>query len=58
MQFEFDPAKSAANELQHGILGFSGIEASTTTFGPTEKVSEEKRQQWLKEVEVLGKKGI
>lgn len=46
------------NELQHGILGFSGIEASTTTFGPTEKVSEAKRQQWLKEVEVLGKKGI
>jgi putative NADPH-quinone reductase len=46
------------NELQHGILGFSGILAQTTTFGPTEKVSEGKRQQWLKEVETLGKKGI
>ncbi len=46
------------NELQHGILGFSGIMAQTTTFGPTEKVSEGKRQQWLKEVETLGRKGM
>jgi NAD(P)H dehydrogenase (quinone) len=46
------------NEIQHGILGFSGINASVCTFGPSEKVSEAKKSQWLREVEALGKRGI
>lgn len=46
------------NEIQHGILGFSGIDTSVCTFGPTEKVSEAKKEQWLKQVEVLGRKAI
>jgi hypothetical protein len=46
------------NEIQHGILGFSGIDTSVCTFGPTEKVSEAKKQLWLREVERLGRKAI
>ena len=46
------------NEIQHGILGFSGINASVCTFGPSEKVGEDKKTQWLMQVETLGKKGI
>ncbi len=46
------------NEIQHGILGFSGINAATTTFGPSERVSEAKKQQWLRRVAELGRKGI
>jgi len=46
------------NEIQHGILGFAGFNASVSTFGPSERVSEAKKQQWLREVDALGKKGI
>lgn len=46
------------NEIQHGILGFAGIDANVCTFGPTEKVSETKKAQWLREIETLGRKGI
>ena len=46
------------NELQYGILGFSGISANTSTFGPSEKASDAKKQLWLSQVELLGKKGI
>jgi putative NADPH-quinone reductase len=46
------------NEIQHGILGFSGINAAVCTFGPSEKVSEAKKSQWLREVEALGRKAI
>jgi putative NADPH-quinone reductase len=42
------------NEIQHGILGFAGIKARVTTFGPTERVSDKKREQWLKDVAKLG----
>lgn len=46
------------NEIQHGILGFAGINTAVCTFGPSEKVSEEKKALWLKQVEELGKRGI
>lgn len=46
------------NEIQHGILGFAGINTTVCTFGPTDKVSESKRQTWLKQVESLGRRGI
>ena len=45
------------NEIQHGILGFAGINTSVCTFGPSEKVSEAKKQEWLKTVTKLGKNG-
>ncbi len=45
------------NEIQHGILGFAGINTSVCTFGPSEKVSEAKKQQWLETVTKLGKNG-
>ncbi len=43
------------NEIQHGILGFAGINTSVCTFGPSEKVSEQVKEKWLKAVEKLGK---
>lgn len=46
------------NEIQYGILGFAGISSNVTSFGPTQKVSEKKQDQWLREVENLGRKAI
>jgi len=46
------------NEIQHAILGFAGINANVCTFGPSEKVSEQKKAQWLKQVEKMGSKAI
>lgn len=46
------------NELAHGILGFSGIRAKVTAFGPTERVHEQKLSAWSTEVEKLGSKAI
>ncbi len=43
------------NEIVHGMLGFAGIKASATTFGPSERVSQQTREKWLKQVERLGK---
>lgn len=43
------------NEIQHGILGFAGINANVCTFGPSEKVSDAKKESWLKRVAKLGK---
>lgn len=46
------------NEIQYGILEFAGIRTNVTSLGPCEKVSDEIRAKWLKEVENLGKKAI
>jgi len=46
------------NEIQHAILGFAGINTSVCTFGPSEKVSPEVKEKWLKQVDNLGKKGM
>ena len=45
------------NEIAHGILGFAGIRAKVTTYGPSDRVDEKKRECWLREVSTLGKKG-
>ncbi len=45
------------NEIQHGILGFAGIDVAVSAFGPCERISDEHRAKWLKQVEALGKKG-
>lgn len=46
------------NEMQHGILGFAGVKAAVTTFGPSDKANDEQRGAWTREVESLGKRGI
>jgi len=46
------------NEIQYGILEFAGIRTNVTSFGPCERVNDECREKWLKEVENLGKKAV
>lgn len=46
------------NEIQHGILGFAGINTSVCTFGPSEKVNEETKKKWLQKVAALGSKAL
>lgn len=46
------------NEIQYGILNFAGIKTVLTTYGPTERASDKKREQWLKEVQMHGKKAV
>lgn len=45
------------NEIQYGILSFAGIKADVTAFGPSGKVSEERREKWITQVEKLAAKG-
>jgi NAD(P)H dehydrogenase (quinone) len=42
------------NEIQYGILEFAGIRTAVSAFGPTEKVGDEKRAKWLRQVTELG----
>jgi NAD(P)H dehydrogenase (quinone) len=42
------------NEIQHAILGFAGMKARVSTFGPSDRVSNETREQWTKKVRTLG----
>ena len=46
------------NEIAHGILGFAGISAKVTPFGPSNKVSKDKLEAWERKVRLLGTKGI
>ena len=46
------------NEIVHGILGFAGVKAKVTAFGPTEKVGESKLRAWEKAVCKLGRNGV
>jgi len=45
------------NEIVHGILGFSGIRARATTFGPCNKADETVSERWLAKAAALGKRG-
>lgn len=45
------------NEIVHGILGFAGIKARASTFGPCDHVSDAHRIKWKKKVATLGKNG-
>ncbi len=45
------------NEITDGILGFSGIKAKATSFGPTDRVGDTRKQKWLDEVRKLGRAG-
>lgn len=44
------------NEIQYGILGFSGMTTAVSAFGPCERIDDAQREKWLKEVEALGKR--
>jgi NAD(P)H dehydrogenase (quinone) len=46
------------NEIQYGILEFAGIRTAVSPYGPSEKVDSIKREKWLREAEVMGRKGI
>lgn len=46
------------NEIQYGIMEFAGIRTGVSAFGPCEKVDDKTREKWVKEVEMMGKKGI
>lgn len=46
------------NEIQHAILGFAGMKAKVTTFGPADRVSDDKRTKWLQTVAKLGRRGV
>jgi NAD(P)H dehydrogenase (quinone) len=42
------------NEIQYGILEFAGIKTDVSSYGPCERVTDDCRSKWLKEVERLG----
>jgi NAD(P)H dehydrogenase (quinone) len=46
------------NELAHGILGFAGIKARVTPFGPSERVVPTVLELWKEKVKILGAKGM
>lgn len=43
------------NEIAHGILGFAGIDAKVTPFGPADRVEQPVREKWVKKVEQLAR---
>ncbi len=45
------------NEIQHGILGFAGIQTAISAFGPCNKVSDSCKEKWFIKMEQLGAKG-
>lgn len=45
------------NEIQYGILEFSGLKTQVSSFGPCERVTDAVRAKWMKEVASLGKAG-
>lgn len=46
------------NEIQYGILEFAGIKTQVTSYGPCEKVDDNRRNKWLKEIASHGQKGV
>lgn len=45
------------NEIVHGILGFAGVRARATTYGPCDRVTRAQCDDWREEVRKLGKRG-
>lgn len=46
------------NEIESGILGFAGIKAKVTVYGPCDRVDNACRDKWLAAVAGMGKKGV
>lgn len=46
------------NEITRGILGFAGIKPKVTALGPCERQSDHAHNQWIAQIEELGRGGI
>jgi len=44
------------NEIARGILGFAGYKVKVSTFGPSEKIPDTKKEEWKKKVSSWGEK--
>ena len=54
LTFMYGPA---TDKLALAILGFAGIRARTTLFGPSERASAATHARWMRKVERLGRTG-
>lgn len=46
------------NEIERGILEFSGFKTKVTTFGPVERCAEAQRKAWAEQVRMMGSRGV
>lgn len=46
------------NEIQRGILEFSGFKTKVTTYGPVERCAEAQKKAWIEQVRAMGTKGV
>jgi uncharacterized RmlC-like cupin family protein len=46
------------NEISKGILGFAEMNVHVTTLGPCERADEHRHEEWITEVQDMGRKGI
>jgi len=46
------------NEIARGVLGFAGIKVKVSSFGPCERCADEDRKNWVRQAELLGKRGL
>lgn len=46
------------NEIRHSILEFAGLTTKVTAFGPCERTTQDCRTKWMREVEILGTRGM
>ncbi len=54
LSFMYGPPNNA---LRLAILGFAGIRARVTLFGPSERVSDRVKERWFRKVEALARRG-
>ena len=45
-------------QLRWGILWFAGFRVSTKWYGPAENIPEPRKQKWLENVRVIGRRGL
>jgi hypothetical protein len=46
------------NEIERGILEFSGFKTRVTTFGPAERCSDAQKNAWLERMKALGRRAM
>ncbi|HEY4517575.1 MAG TPA: NAD(P)H-dependent oxidoreductase [Candidatus Paceibacterota bacterium] len=46
------------NEIERGILWFVGFDVSSTLLGPSEHISEAKKNRWLRKIRRLAVRGV
>lgn len=47
-----------ANEILRGILGFSGMTAAATVYGPCERQTQHAHRGWIRKTEALGRRAM